>query len=45
MLQDGVTSKYEYTPEERVKVEWYGTKNCLAKTVTHFSQYLDGKLP
>jgi len=45
-LQDGVTSKYsEYTPEERVKVVWYGTKNGPAKAVTHFSQLLDGKLP
>jgi len=46
-LQGRVASKYsEYTPEERVKVvEWYGTKNCLAKAVTNFPQLLDGKLP
>jgi len=45
MLQDGVTSKYEYTSEERVKMVWYGTKDSPAKAVTHFSQLLDGKLP
>ena len=46
-LQGRVASKYkEYTSEERVKVvEWYGTKNCLAKAVTNFSQLLDSKLP
>jgi len=38
MFQGGFTSRYEYTPEKRVKIERYSPENGL-------SQLLDGKLP
>jgi len=41
-----VSAKYNmYTPEERVKIKWYDTKDGPAKTAGHFFQHLDGKLP
>ena len=45
MLQDGLTSKYEYTLKDRAKIGRYGAENGPAKAASHFSQHLDGKLP
>ena len=47
MLQNDLTSKYEYTSQERARI-WEGmplAENSPANSATHFSQVLDCKEP
>ena len=43
-LHAGLTSKDEYTPEERAKMGKYGTESGPAKTARHFSAASDSKI-